>query len=70
MMIVGDTVRINVCNDCPKMVGKTAKIVHMEHGLVTVRYGRGRPPVNRPNVLSEADVVVVNDVLTVEDNLE
>jgi len=62
-MKIGDSVRIVRCEKCPKVVGKTVKVVKLvgenpNTGL-EVSYGRGRPQLNRPNVFDIQDVEVI-----------
>ncbi len=52
-MKIGDTVKITKCDECPKVVGKLGTIVQTvteaEGGpCIEVKFGRGRPPLNRP----------------------
>lgn len=64
-MNVGDTVRIVSCNECPKAVGKTARVVDITDELgpdtVKVKFGRGRPQSNRPNDFVPGDVCLVKE---------
>jgi len=58
-MNVGDTVKINKCEACPTMVGKTAKIKSIDAQSVVLNYGRGRPQTNRPTMLNLDDISLV-----------
>lgn len=63
IMNVGDAVRINKCDRCPSLVGKNAVIKALTNkdgrSIVELRFGRGRPPVNRPTMFDATDVSVV-----------
>ena len=59
-MNVGDTVKINKCNVCPNVVGKTAKVAEVNEDNVKVTFGRGRPQKDRPSVFVFDDVSVVD----------
>lgn len=67
-MKIGDEVRIVKCEACPKVVGKTAKVVGIttpacsDVDAVKVKFGKGRPPLNRPTVFSFDDVVLFNSI--------
>ncbi len=50
-MKIGDKVRVTKCDKCPKVVGKFATIVKMDVvGEAAVKFGRGRPQLNRPTI--------------------
>lgn len=63
-MNVGDMVVVNRCDQCPDIVGKTAKIRECFSGpdgdTVGLNFGKGRPAINRPELLSVDDVSLVN----------
>lgn len=61
-MNVSDIVRIDKCNECPGLVGKTAKIVSLDfdNHRVELSFGRGRPQANRPKFVHVDDVSLVN----------
>lgn len=63
IMNVGDVVRINKCDHCPSVVGKCAVVKSFvdRNGqkAAELRFGRGRPPVDRPNVFDMTDLSVV-----------
>jgi len=62
-MNVGDMVKVNKCNACPAIVGKTAKVTGLisESGgkAVTLSFGRGRPANGRPHMFSIEDISLV-----------
>lgn len=62
-MKVGDTVRIDKCDTCPKIVGKTVRIKGFCDDRVTVllNFGRGRPSANRPEAVKMTDVSLVKE---------
>ncbi|UCG02457.1 MAG: hypothetical protein JSW11_00395 [Candidatus Heimdallarchaeota archaeon] len=59
-MNVGDTVKINRCEVCPKVVGKTVKVVEVGENGIVVSFGRGRPQKDRPRAFSFNDVSLVD----------
>jgi hypothetical protein len=67
-MKAGDMVKINKCDVCPGIVGKTAKVVDLTSGnetpgfdAVRLNFGRGRPQVNRPMTVNVDDVSLVKE---------
>jgi len=66
-MKIGDTIKVTKCDACPKVVGKTAKVVQTVTkedacgggDFVELRFGRGRPQLNRPTSFSIDDVELV-----------
>lgn len=58
-----DVVRIDKCDVCPDIVGKTAKIkgfnIEQGYDAVELNFGRGRPRMNRPGSLSIQDISLV-----------
>ncbi len=60
-MKIGDLVRVEKCEACPKVVGKTAKVkqLFVDENRVELQYGRGRPQTNRPNVMGIENVSIV-----------
>jgi len=63
---IGDNVRIVKCERCPKVVGKTVKVISLAaiNGMdypqtVEVSYGRGRPQLGRPNTFLAEDITLV-----------
>ena len=59
---VGDKVRINVCESCPKLTGKVVVITNIlsdDGTMLIVNYGRGRPQTGRPDCLLPEDVSLV-----------
>ena len=74
-MKIGDRVRNVKCDVCPKAVGKIGKIVKLntreldvasvsdtEISSVELKFGKGRPQLNRPSVFACEDLVLVEDV--------
>lgn len=61
MMNVGDVVKINKCDVCSGIVGKTAKVKGFGDNTVLLNFGKGRPQANRPNAVSVDDVSVVKN---------
>lgn len=59
-MEIGVSVRINKCDACPAIVGKTAKITGFTsepgYNAANLNFGRGRPQANRPSFLSVDDI--------------
>lgn len=65
---VGDKIRINKCELCPKLTGKTVIITSVLSGdspdgntKLIVNYGRGRPQAGRPEFLVVDDVSLVTE---------
>lgn len=59
-MKIGDVVRIEKCEGCPSMVGKTATVRKVvDDNTVELNYGRGRPLADRPKTICVNDVTVV-----------
>lgn len=60
-MKIGDRIQIVKCGACPKVVGKTGVITkfYEEGSSVEVKFGRGRPQKNRPNVFVIDDVSLI-----------
>ena len=66
-MKIGDTVKITKCDVCSKVVGKMGRVVQTVTGADTgggpssieVKFGRGRPQLNRPSVFAMDDVELV-----------
>ncbi len=58
-MKVGDIVRIDKCDACPKIVGKTVAIKQLDDDTVVLNFGRGRPLANRPHAIKRTDVSLV-----------
>ena len=62
---VGDNVRIDKCESCPKLVGKIVVITSIfgdspdEETNLLVNYGRGRPQTGRPEFLVADNVSLV-----------
>jgi len=65
LMNVGDTIKIEKCEQCSVIIGKTAKIkkrIPSEPGIVgglILNFGRGRPQTSRPKIISFDDVSLV-----------
>lgn len=61
-MNVGDIVKIDKCDGCPGIVGKTAKIVSLDfdNHAVELSFGRGRPQANRPKFVNVDSVSLVD----------
>ncbi len=64
-MKVGDTVKIEKCEKCPAVVGKTAKIKVFTsepgYDAVELNFGKGRPQVNRPHLFNLDDISLVKE---------
>lgn len=64
-MEIGASVKINKCDTCPAIVGKTAKITGFtaEPGFnaAVLNFGRGRPQTNRPSFVSVDDISLVKE---------
>lgn len=62
-MKVGDKVRIVKCDVCEKVVGKVGTItkVNSEVSSIDVKFGKGRPQLNRPSVFACCDVALVDN---------
>jgi hypothetical protein len=63
---VGDNVRIDKCESCPKLVGRTVVIKSInpdgpDGARLYVSYGRGRPQTGRPEFLFIDDVSLVTE---------
>jgi len=61
---VGDKVRINVCESCPKLTGKVVVINSIlvdGYTKLFVNYGRGRPQTGRPEFLVVGDVSLATE---------
>lgn len=64
-MNVGDMVRINQCEQCPSIVDKVVRIKKLVPlgsdpvGGLILNFGRGRPPRNCPETISQNDVSLV-----------
>lgn len=62
-MDIGANVKINKCDACPAIVGKTARVTGFtsEPGFdaVNLNFGRGRPQANRPSCVNIDDISVV-----------
>ena len=62
-MNVGDMIKVDKCNACPSIVGKTAKVMSLTsdpgYPAVTLSFGRGRPQSGRPHVFSLEDISLV-----------
>lgn len=79
-MNVGDTVKVEKCEKCSAVVGKTAKVKELveseQEGIYNLKlnFGRGRPQSGRPEVFSMEEVSVVDNVVENEtvtvDNVE
>lgn len=63
-MEIGTVVKINKCDVCPGVVGKTATITGFTsepgYKAVTLNFGRGRPQMNRPCFIGVDDISVVD----------
>lgn len=68
-MKIGDKIRVVKCDVCPKVVGKTGKITKIilsetqteEKDVIMIKFGRGRPQLNRPDVYSYDSVVLIEE---------
>lgn len=66
-MNVGDIVKVNKCNACPGVIGKTAKVKEMcrlndeDPGTARLNFGKGRPQAGRPEIFDVEDLSVVGD---------
>jgi len=65
VMDVGARVRINKCEACPAIIGKTAKITGFTdnpgYNAATLNFGRGRPQTNRPSFVNVDDISLVKE---------
>lgn len=61
---VGTKVRIDRCEVCPAVVGKTVtvKSVYADGENLIINYGRGRPSADRPSFVNVDDVSLVKEV--------
>lgn len=59
-MEIGTNVRIDKCDACPEIVGKTAKITGFTsdpgYNAAKLNFGRGRPQANRPSFVRVEDI--------------
>jgi len=62
-MKIGNKVRITKCDVCPKVVGKMGRITKLntEVSSVEVKFGKGRPQKNRPNIFACSDVTLIEE---------
>lgn len=66
-MKVGDVVKVEKCDKCPAVVGKTAKIKcftsepDCNGNAVELNFGKGRPQVNRPHLFNLDDISLVKE---------
>lgn len=64
-MNVGDTVKIEKCEKCPGVIGKTAKIKGFTsdpgYDVVELNFGKGRPQVGRPHLFNVDDISLVKE---------
>jgi len=61
-MEIGDVVRVVKCDVCPDVVGKTATVKSFsDNGTVELKFGRGRPPKDRPSLYNVKDVCAVDN---------
>lgn len=62
-MKIGASVKIDKCDVCPAIVGKTVKVTGFTsepgYEAVKVNFGRGRPQANRPSFVSVDDISVL-----------
>jgi len=62
-MDIGASVKINKCDACPAIVGKTAKVTGFTsepgYDAANLNFGRGRPQVNRPSFLNIDDISIL-----------
>lgn len=60
---IGNRIKIDRCDVCPAIIGKTAKITGFTsepgYKAVKLNFGRGRPQLNRPKVVGVNDVSLV-----------
>ncbi len=56
---IGAKVKINKCDACPNVVGKTVTVKCVLDDGLELNYGRGRPQNNRPVRISKDDVSLV-----------
>lgn len=68
-MKIGDKIQVVKCDVCPKVVGKVGTVtkVNLEVSSINVKFGKGRPQLNRPSVFAIADVVILDDEPQSED---
>lgn len=59
-MEIGASVKIDKCDVCPAIVGKTAKVTGFTsepgYDAVNLNFGRGRPQANRPVFVNIEDI--------------
>jgi len=62
-MKIGDKVRIVKCDVCPKVVDKVGTITELieddEGACFKIKFGKGRPQLNRPSVFAYEDLISV-----------
>lgn len=60
---VGDMIKVDKCDACPAVIGKTAKVTGLTskpgYDAVTLSFGRGRPQAGRPHVFGVLDISLV-----------
>lgn len=58
---VGDLVRVDKCEQCAAVVGKTAKVSGFTAtvGVVLLNFGRGRPRLGQPKSMNTNDLTLV-----------
>ncbi len=63
-MKIGDTVRVEKCDACEAVVGKTGKIKRfsgLDNTMVVLNFGKGRPPKGRPHAFPMGDLANMSD---------
>jgi hypothetical protein len=62
-MKIGDTVRVDKCDVCEAVIGKTGKIKNFadDKTMVALNFGKGRPPMGRPHSFPVGDLTNVSD---------
>lgn len=62
-MEIGASVKIDKCDVCPAIVGKTAKVTGFTsepgYNAANLNFGRGRPQANRPSFVNVDDISLV-----------
>ncbi len=58
----GSTVKIVSCHECPQIVGRVVTVKsESSEGLFTLKFGRGRPQKDRPELFRSNQIELVTD---------